>query len=299
MILLGTDEAGYGPNLGPLVVSATVWSTPTADLAGLGDALRENGIAVGDSKKLYHAAGSLLPLETAVRSAIHVLKTTLENVAATVECSPSWETESPFIQPATLERKRLLESAKDFSKTLDACGVRLLALRSRVLSAELFNRRLETVDSKGTLLSQTTLGIVAELIDKLKKSTEPILVLCDKHGGRNRYLDVLCQTFPGEFFQPITESRPLSVYRGTVHDRSIEFRFQSKGESELSVALASMLSKYLRELSMGAFNSFWCSQIPGLKPTAGYPEDAKRFKAEIAAVQERLGIADDVLWRRK
>ena len=26
--LIGTDEAGYGPNLGPLVVSASVWRVP-------------------------------------------------------------------------------------------------------------------------------------------------------------------------------------------------------------------------------------------------------------------------------
>ena len=27
-ILIGTDEAGYGPNLGPLTVAATAWSLP-------------------------------------------------------------------------------------------------------------------------------------------------------------------------------------------------------------------------------------------------------------------------------
>ena len=26
--LVGTDEAGYGPNLGPLVISASVWQVP-------------------------------------------------------------------------------------------------------------------------------------------------------------------------------------------------------------------------------------------------------------------------------
>ena len=26
--LLGTDEAGYGPNLGPLVISASLWEVP-------------------------------------------------------------------------------------------------------------------------------------------------------------------------------------------------------------------------------------------------------------------------------
>ncbi len=28
MFVIGTDEAGYGPNLGPLVISATLWETP-------------------------------------------------------------------------------------------------------------------------------------------------------------------------------------------------------------------------------------------------------------------------------
>ena len=31
---IGTDEAGYGPNLGPLVISATVWEIPDGVRAG-------------------------------------------------------------------------------------------------------------------------------------------------------------------------------------------------------------------------------------------------------------------------
>ncbi len=30
-VFIGTDEAGYGPNLGPLVITATSWQAP-ADL---------------------------------------------------------------------------------------------------------------------------------------------------------------------------------------------------------------------------------------------------------------------------
>ena len=64
-------------------------------------------------------------------------------------------------------------------------------------------------------------------------------------------------------------------------------------------ALASMTAKYLRELSMRAFNDFWCSRVPGLRPTAGYPADARRFKTEVAEVQRELGIDDHVLWRKR
>jgi hypothetical protein len=39
--------------------------------------------------------------------------------------------------------------------------------------------------------------------------------------------------------------------------------------------------------------------VPGLRPTAGYPQDAVRFKREIEACQQRLGIADRSLWRNR
>ncbi len=87
------------------------------------------------------------------------------------------------------------------------------------------------------------------------------------------------------------------IFRWGPVPRRVEIRFAAKGESFLPAALASMASKYLRELAMTAFNAFWIRQVPGLRPTAGYPVDALRFKADIASRQQQLGISDDVLWR--
>jgi len=297
MFLIGTDEAGYGPNLGPLVVSATAWSVPRkVDLSELHQMLWKHGIDIDDSKKLYRSGGPLAPLEFGA----WIARFSTEKMRTTVEMSdndPCWQgdafdKENLIPGPAT---ERLELYTNRFQKILEHFGVRLIRLRSHIVGVAPFNQRLDACGSKGTLLSEITLEIVRDLLVNAPEYRFNVAVLCDKHGGRNRYLDVLNRFFPEELFRVVEESRPLSVYRSN----DLEFRFQSKGESQLPVALASMLSKYLREISMLQFNAFWNSHLPDLRPTAGYPVDAKRFKAEIAAVQERLGIPDDLIWRKK
>src|SRR5207249_618617 len=91
----------------------------------------------------------------------------------------------------------------------------------------------------------------------------------------------------------LKESAELSIYR----IGPMEFRFQPRAESLFPVALASMVSKYIRELAMHRFNRFWSEKIPGLKPTQGYFADAHRFREEIAEEQRRLDIPDHQLWR--
>ena len=76
--LIGTDEAGYGPNLGPLVISASVWEVPEGVR---GDGLYERlqtviapsaarsarsavrRVAIADSKALYQSGKGLKLLE--------------------------------------------------------------------------------------------------------------------------------------------------------------------------------------------------------------------------------------------
>jgi hypothetical protein len=50
---------------------------------------------------------------------------------------------------------------------------------------------------------------------------------------------------------------------------------------------------------MKAFNEFWQQRVSDLKPTAGYPLDARRFKQEIAVAQAALAIPDDTFWRTR
>src|SRR5262245_14913765 len=77
VFVLGTDEAGYGPNLGPLCIGASAWELPDdapADglynrLAAVVCAGPEEGcqrLAIADSKMLYKSGGTLELLERGV-----------------------------------------------------------------------------------------------------------------------------------------------------------------------------------------------------------------------------------------
>jgi hypothetical protein len=190
----------------------------------------------------------------------------------------------------------LAAPAERLRECLAAAGVRLVGLVSRAVFPEQFNGLVERLGSKGAALTHQTLDLAAGLIGSLEGG--PIAVLCDKHGGRNRYAGALWEHFPDA--APIEvreEGRRQSIYRFGPAGRRVEFCFQTDGEAHLPTALASMQSKYLRELAMRALNAFWCRHVPGLKPTAGYPQDAKRFRHHIAHKLGELKINETVLWR--
>jgi len=274
-IILGTDEAGYGPNLGPLAVALTAWEADAGDISFLFEPLTKAGIHLGDSKKLYHTR-SIAALEAGL-------------LATQLSLNKN-------VSPIANDKKIIEQLAATFTVILQQYRVRLFDMYCRSIEPKEFNQLLNRFDSKGALLSDVTLRLIVGQLDKLLNGND-VLILCDKHGGRNYYLDLLTEFFPGEFIQVVRQSRESSIYRLKTSVRRLEFRFLAKGESHLPIALASMFAKYQRELAMIEFNDFWRTHIPDILPTAGYPEDAKRFKKQVADVQRQLGIADDTFWR--
>jgi hypothetical protein len=317
--LIGVDEAGYGPNLGPLVVAASVWEVPAGTSASVLYSRLENIVTAGlasdgdrrlplaDSKILYKAGQGLAVLERSVLCALAAAGVSArkwralwsavvhrENSADHFDALP-WHAEFDLDLPVDAPLEQLSAALEDLETGLAAANVRLLALHSSAVFPQEFNELVARTDSKGEALSLTTLRLIQRMLALVPEGR--VQVTCDKHGGRNQYAALLQHVFPDALLSVRREGREESIYRIAESGRQVDFHFLAKGERMLPTALASMLAKYLRELAMKPFNDFWLRHIPGLRPTAGYPEDAGRFRGEIAAMQKRLGITDDVLWR--
>jgi hypothetical protein len=58
-----------------------------------------------------------------------------------------------------------------------------------------------------------------------------------------------------------------------------------------------MIAKYTRELHMLRFNKYFVSEMPELKPTAGYVQDGRRFLQEIEPILDQNGIKRELLVR--
>ena len=319
--IVGTDEAGYGPNLGPLVVSASVWEVPgesiDVDLYSLlsGAVRREHSaagdfdgsLAIADSKSLHTPGQGLAALERGVLAMLAVSGRPTATWRAAWEALQAatpdelaalpWHENYDEGLPIDAARDELTRDVRQVVGGMSHAGVRLVALKSRAVFPDRWNALNDVESSKGAVLSQITLDLAAEMLAGLPQA--PTLLVCDKHGGRSRYAELLYGRLTDAWIEVREESLERSVYRWRREDAAIEAHFCARGEAQLPVALASMASKYLRELSMRAFNAWWGDRVPGLKPTAGYPVDARRFRRDIAQAQRALGVDDRVLWRNK
>ena len=321
-ILIGIDEAGYGPNLGPLTVAASAWSVPV-DLLHLSlyEQLADifvqqpkqaaaNQVCITDSKVLYSSGGSLARLEQAVLPLAAIahrldqlpaswsaLLALLAGRKNSQQAAVPWYQGSDLALPHDADAAQLEDLWQQFSKATAAHGVELVGLQASLLEPAEFNQGVERWDNKAELLSRTTLELASSIMDRFPE--QEVVVHCDKHGGRNRYAGLLQDVFPEYLVEVHSEGQESSWYRWGPAERRVEFHFTRGGESCLATALASMLAKYLRELCMKLFNQFWCSRLPELKPTAGYPQDAIRFRDQIQSLMEELSIDPACIWRSR
>ncbi len=316
--IVGIDEAGYGPNLGPFVMSAVAFRVPGTDTAVdlwslLASAVRRPGepcdigrLIVGDSKLVYspdRGIGSLecelYPFFAASSGTATCLREYILQYApgSKVELkAETWFTGRTKLPIADLPPH---DAGRRLTQTCLDAGISFGALRSVVVCSRRFNQLVDRWGSKGAVLGQALADLIAHFIST-EPRTESVTFFIDKHGGRNTYVAMLQEALRDGVVVAHQESMDRSEYSVLGLDREMRFVFTPRADSQFfAVALASMASKYLRELLMHEFNRYWRRKVPGLRPTHGYPGDARRFFAEVRSTAAALAIPEEALWRRR
>lgn len=306
-IIIGMDEAGLGPNLGPFVVAVTVWEVPgQAHRCDLFEQLAEvvsptpcerGRLQIADSKQVFSPARGLAPLELSAQVLLRLAGCTnarfpemVQGLSSSIEIDDWMSRVDPLELPTECDADHIDRHQQLLQQQLDAAGIRCREIRVDLVFPRLFNRHIAEFDNKAETCSRISLNLLRSVWNP---QAERAFVVGDRHGGRARYDQFLTETFDGAMVFRVSENRDVSRYRMG----ESEIRFECRAERHFAVAAASMIAKYLRELSMRMFNDFWRTHIPEIRPTQGYPLDARRFADDVAAVRTTLGITDDDFWR--
>jgi ribonuclease HII len=327
--LIATDEAGYGPKLGPLVVVATVWEVPRADQVETAFTLlqtpipdsRCNAVFVDDSKRVFKrnelpGSGKISMLDIVCSAAAQWCELPdpstsfthwLEAIAKT-----DFETlDSPWFMPWKNHRspseadKNNYALNRNLIEHWSSTGLSLRAVKARFITAAAFNRQIDQGKNKADVLTEATCLMIGEAISSV--DDHEILIFSDRHGGRAYYGAPIQHVCADMIMNVVSEGPAISRYRLTTSDasvpgRSIDWSFSVGGDSFAPVAMSSMVAKWLRERAMFCFNQYFMEKMPlgqMLKPTAGYPTDANRFLIDIENAGLRQTIDDQMLIRKR
>ena len=216
-IWVGIDEAGYGPNLGPLVMTAVVaegrppdvWADLAAKVCRAGEP--GDRLWVDDSKLVYQGRKGRDRLDAACLAAIlapgrerpETLGTlfdavgagTLDEVELThwVESDPPLSGEAPADGPLGCEHWRIVE------------------VRSVVVGPMRFNADLDATGSKALVHFRAFARLLGHVWGRVGDDV-PASVLSDKHGGRHYYASALSDAFPDAWLDRGVEGADLSHY---------------------------------------------------------------------------------------
>ncbi|MFC1737925.1 hypothetical protein ACFL1G_02615 [Planctomycetota bacterium] len=295
-VLVGIDEAGFGPILGPLVVSSSAFSVPEhLAKADIWQVLRRS---IGYSRR--HLAGRLLITDS---KKAYSKKIGTRHLKHTVLACLKYLDENPvtlsellsFLCPDLLERLQdypWYKGSGDYEISVDepsvliasevlrddtaSNNIKLLELKSCCLDVWRYNRMVSVVKNKSTVLFTATCRLIKHAFDNF--AADGLHIIVDRMSGRVHYRRILQRMFPDMQLKIMCERQTKSSYELKTDGKSMHLHFIVKADEKiLPTSLASMVSKFLRELLMENINRYFAHHCADIRPTAGYWKDGLRF----------------------
>lgn len=304
MIVVGVDENGLGPLLGPLVVTAVSLGLARYSPARHGALGRELGI---DDSKATSAFGQMARAEGLALAAIEALSgrtaahvdelfedllldapSELRRPCPAGSLAQCWS--APLALPCFGGE---LEQGRAALRALAHAGVQVLRAQSAVACAGALNTRLRAGQSR----VEVDLELMERLVlDARRHADGDVRAICGMVGGIRNYREKMRHLSR----HAVTAAR---ASQGTLAFEVAEVghvRFEIDADARhLPVALASMIGKYVRELWMTRQNRFYRERDPSLREVSGYHDPHTRgFVAQSSALRLALGVHDDCFARK-
>ncbi len=339
MRLIGIDENGYGPVLGPLVVTSASLKLQNRSFAPLPDLWRLLGIKkdpgsnskrlfVCDSKTVFNAGRKKeLAAEETVLVFFHLCFGFLPESAdqfltavidpSTAKYSPScfcWKKDLD-LQLNPKRRKDILKNAVKLNKRAEQNGVSLEKPRCFLFCPSRFNEGLKS-GNKSDLVLESGLNLIR------RHGTDGQFYAClGKVGGLRYYREPVSAFFgPQCTVTPTREEKNSSAYTLSKAGKTAgTITYLRDGENNsFLIALASLFGKYTRELFWKKTRTYLEERLSSPHPASplggedksegesrkyhasGYRDPlTKRFIRETEELRKRLNIPDDCFLRRK
>jgi hypothetical protein len=306
VIRIGIDEAGYGPLLGPLVVGAAAYRVndpAEGDVrrrlrglvcrAGSWRRGRRLPVPIDDSKEVHgrHGVDGLARgVFGFLAAADHRPPRDLAEwlVRYGDRAAPSFPREPWFERPEE-ERFPAPATPADLRARFLLRGVEPLGLLVAPVQPRELNEAFERTGNKGRVLFLVTAAVLARALEAWPG--EDLAVVLDREGGRLDYGAYLADVFPFHDLRRDPAPRGEARYLLRQGGRDVRLVFATRGDRlELSTGLASMAAKLTREMFLRRMNAWFVARQPGLRPTAGYVEDGRRFLKDAGPVLAREGV---------
>ncbi len=272
MIVIGIDENGLAPLLGPLVVTATVFSFADQEYCLWGKYKetvskhlkdKDKKVIVNDSKIIFNSQQP--------KKSLQILK---KSVSAFLSNSPPTP---EFV-------------------TKQTCSLPPLK----------FNREIKKYSSKNMLDLAYFFKLITALVEQYP--TNKYKIYCGKVGATKKYIPKIesLELFKNNFWSRaelkiVNENKKQSRYLIRLEGKKIDLMFSKNSDSKhFPVALSSIFGKYVREMYMGQFNKLFRQHEPTLPRTSGYPNKyTYEFIKKSKGLRKKLGMEDTAVIRNK